>query len=218
MFPNSPYIHIGGDECPKTKWKKCPKCQNRIISEDLADENELQSYFITRMEKYINSKGKRIIGWDEILDGGLAPDATVMSWRGEQGGIDAAKLGHDVIMTPNEICYFDHYQSQNTKNEPFAIGGFTNCEEIYNWNPVPEVLTKDEAKHIIGAQANVWTEYILDKSHIEYMVLPRMAALSEVLWINDSDKDYNSFVNRLQSLMKRYESAGYNYSKELELD
>ena len=213
MFPNSPYIHIGGDECPKTRWETCPKCQQRIKSEGLADEHELQSYFVQRMGKYINSKGKRIIGWDEILEGGLAPDATVMSWRGEDGGIAAAKQGHDVIMTPNPICYFDHYQCANVDNEPFAIGGFTNCEEIYLWNPIPDTLSLDEARYIIGVQANVWTEYILDFNHVQYMVLPRMAALSEIAWSKAHKDEYPEFKKRLQFMFKRYAAAGYNYAK-----
>ncbi len=213
LFPNSPYIHIGGDECPKTAWEKCPKCQQRIKDEGLADEHELQSYFIQRMEKYINSKGKRIIGWDEILEGGLAPNATVMSWRGEEGGIAAAKQHHDVIMTPNPICYFDHYQSEDTDKEPFAIGGFTNCEEIYTWNPIPDTLTSEEAEFIIGVQGNVWTEYILDFNHVQYMVLPRMAALSEVAWSTNRDEEYSTFKNRLQTLFNRYDLAGMNYAE-----
>ncbi len=213
LFPNSPYIHVGGDECPKTEWGKCPKCQKRISEEGLADEHELQSYFIQRMEKYINSKGKRIIGWDEILEGGLAPDATVMSWRGEEGGIIAVKQNHDVIMTPNPICYFDHYQSEDVENEPFAIGGFTNCEEVYTWNPIPDTLTNEEAKYIVGVQANVWTEYILDLSHIEYMVLPRMVALSEIAWSKVPQDDYSEFKRRLQKMFVRYETAGYNFAE-----
>jgi len=213
LFPNSPYIHIGGDECPKTAWETCPKCQKRIQEEGLANEHELQSYFIQRMEKYINSKGKMIIGWDEILEGGLAPNATVMSWRGEEGGIAAAKDHHDVIMTPNPICYFDHYQSEDTDNEPFAIGGFTNCEEIYTWNPIPDTLTSEEAEFIIGVQANVWSEYILDFDHVEYMILPRMAALSEVAWSTNRDEEYAPFKARLQSMFNRYDVAGFNYAE-----
>lgn len=217
MFPNSPYIHIGGDECPKTRWETCPKCQQRMIDEGLSDEHELQSYFVQRMEKYINSKGKEIIGWDEILEGGLAPNATVMSWRGEEGGIAAAQQHHDAIMTPGGYCYFDHYQSEDQENEPFAIGGFTNCEKIYGWNPVPESLSEEEAQHIIGVQANVWTEYILDLPHIQYMVLPRMAAMSEVAWTTNRDNDYSAFKQKLQFMFTRYDKAGYNYAEhELE--
>ncbi|MCK9320645.1 MAG: beta-N-acetylhexosaminidase [Bacteroidales bacterium] len=213
LFPNSPYIHIGGDECPKTMWKTCPKCQLRMKEEGLADEHELQSYFVQRMEKYINAKGKQIIGWDEILEGGLAPNATVMSWRGEEGGIAAAKSGHNAIMTPGGYCYFDHYQSEDTDSEPFAIGGFTNCEKIYGWNPIPDSLNNDEAKHILGVQANVWTEYILDLPHVQYMVLPRMATLSEVAWSKQRDAEYSTFKKRLQTMFVRYKNAGYNYAK-----
>jgi len=213
LFPNSPYIHIGGDECPKTRWKTCPRCQRRIREEGLADEHELQSYFVQRMEKYVNSKGKRIIGWDEIMEGGLAPDATVMSWRGEEGGLAAARQNHDAIMTPGAYCYFDHYQSEDQENEPFAIGGFTNCEKIYGWNPVPDSLTAEQAKHIIGVQANVWTEYITEFSHVQYMVLPRMAAMSEVAWTSERDTSYSAFKKRLQVMFIRYNNAGYNYAR-----
>ncbi len=213
LFPNSPYIHVGGDECPKTSWETCAKCQNKIKEEGLADEHELQSYLIQRMEKYIISKGKRIIGWDEILEGGLAPDATVMSWRGEEGAIAAATQNHDAIMTPGGYCYFDHYQSEDVDNEPFAIGGFTNCEKIYSWNPIPDTLTTEQAKHIIGVQANLWTEYIIDLNQIEYMVLPRMAALSEIAWSTNKDESYAAFKKRLQPMFLRYEKAGYNYAK-----
>jgi len=215
LFPNSPYIHIGGDECPKESWKKCPNCQKRIHENSLKDESELQSYFVQRVEQYINSKGKRIIGWDEILEGGLAPDATVMSWRGEDGAIEAAHLKHDVIMAPNAVCYFDHYQSEDVEKEPLAIGGFTDCAKIYEWDPVPHKLPENERVFILGAQANVWTEYILNGEHIQYMVLPRMAALSEVLWCKQKP-GYDSFLYRLQFLFQRYNAAGYNYAKHLQ--
>ncbi|MDR2010813.1 MAG: beta-N-acetylhexosaminidase [Bacteroidales bacterium] len=213
LFPNSPYIHVGGDEAPKVRWEKCPKCQKRIKDEGLSNEHELQSYFVQRMEKYINSKGKRIIGWDEILEGGLAPNATVMSWRGEEGGIDAARQGHDFIMNPTSHCYFDYYQSEDIDNEPFAICCLIDCEKIYYWDPVPNTLSKDERKHMLGVQANLWTEYILDRAHIQYMVLPRMAVLSEVAWSKAPRDDYSEFQNRLQSLFKRYDALGYNYAK-----
>ncbi len=213
LFPNSPYIHIGGDESPKTRWLQCEKCKNRIENEGLADTHELQSYFIKRMADYIESKGKSIIGWDEILEGGLANNATVMSWRGEEGGIAAAKMGHDVIMCPNEVCYFDHYQSKDTENEPLAFGGFTDCEKIYSWSPIPSDLNENQASRILGGQANLWTEYILDLDHIEYMVLPRMAALSEVLWSQPDKLNYDIFVKKLQNLTKYYDARGYNYAK-----
>lgn len=186
IFP-SKYIHIGGDEAPRTRWEKCPKCQARIRTEKLkADKNHtaedrLQSYCMTRIEKLLNSKGRQIIGWDEILEGDVAPNATVMSWRGSAGGIKAAQLGHDVIMTPNDYCYFDYYQSEDTRHEPFAIGGFVPLEKVYSLNPTAS-LTEEQAKHILGTQANLWTEYIPTSEQVEYMVLPRMAALAEVQW------------------------------------
>ena len=180
LFPGE-YIHIGGDECPKTRWHDCAKCQKRIETEDLADEHALQSYFIRRIEGYLNSRGRQIIGWDEILEGGLAPNATVMSWRGEAGGIAAAKAGHDAIMTPGTPCYWDHYQSKDP-GEPHAIGGFNPVESVYLYNPVPAELSTDEAKHILGAQANLWSEYVLTPEQAEYMILPRQLALAEVLW------------------------------------
>ena len=213
LFPGK-YIHIGGDEAPKNRWKKCNDCQNLIKSEKLKDEHELQSYFITRIEKYVNSKGKKIIGWDEILDGGLAPNATVMSWRGESGGIKAAKMGHEVIMSPNANLYFDHYQSKKT-GEPVAIGGFTPIEEVYNYNPVPKELSSDEKKYIIGAQANVWTEYMKTSDQVEYMVFPRILALSEVLW-STNKTNFKEFKSRAQKYFKRLDKLEINYSKHLE--
>ena len=196
IFP-SKYIHIGGDEAPRTRWEKCPKCQARIRTEKLkADKNHtaedrLQSYCMTRIEKLLNSKGRQIIGWDEILEGDVAPNATVMSWRGSAGGIKAAQLGHDVIMTPNDYCYFDYYQSEDTRHEPFAIGGFVPLEKVYSLNPTAS-LTEEQAKHILGTQANLWTEYIPTSEQVEYMVLPRMAALAEVQWTQLEKKDYTN--------------------------
>ena len=214
LFP-SKYIHIGGDEAPKTNWKACGNCQNVIEREGLKDEYELQSYFITRMEKYINSKGKQIIGWDEILEGGLAPNATVMSWRGISGGIEAAKMNHEVIMTPNAVCYLDHYQAKDTKNEPLAIGGYTPIEEIYNYEPIPSELDKSLHKYIIGAQGNVWTEYMKTSDHVEYMVFPRILALSEVVWANNrpSFEDFEKKVNDTYPILDR---MNINYSQHLE--
>ncbi|MFP4471610.1 MAG: beta-N-acetylhexosaminidase, partial [Bacteroidales bacterium] len=180
LFPGE-YIHIGGDEATKTRWEACHKCQQRIRQEGLANEYELQSWFIKRMEKYLNSKGKRLIGWDEILEGGLAPEATVMSWRGFDGGIEAARQGHDVVMSPVSHCYFDYYQG-NPDFEPVAIGGFTTLKKVYSFDPTPPVLNAEEAKHILGGQGNVWTEYIPSPEHAEYMSTPRMTALAEVLW------------------------------------
>jgi hexosaminidase len=210
LFP-SKYIHIGGDEAPKTHWKRCPKCQQRIKDLGLKDEHGLQSYFIQRIEKYLNSKGKQVIGWDEILEGGLAPNATVMSWQGEKGGIEAAKQNHDVVMTPGNWCYFDHSQSRN--EDSVTIGGFTPVEEVYSYEPVPPQLTAGEAKHILGAQANVWTEYMMNTRKVEYQVFPRIAAMSEVLWTQKENKDSADFERRLMQQFKRYDMWKVNYSK-----
>ena len=220
LFP-SEYIHIGGDEAPRTRWEKCPKCQARIQSEGLkADErhtaeDRLQSYCMARIEKYLNNKGHRIIGWDEILEGDVAPNATVMSWRGTQGGIEAAKLGHDVIMTPNTYLYFDYYQTADTEGEPDAIGGCLPIEHVYSLEPVPTELNEIEKKHIIGVQANLWTEYIATTQQVEYMVLPRMAALAEIQWTMPEKKDFNNFAQRLPRLMEIYQGMGYNYGKHI---
>ena len=214
LFPGK-YIHIGGDEAPKTNWKACGNCQNVINREELKDEHELQSYFITRMEKYINSKGKQIIGWDEILEGGLAPNATVMSWRGVSGGIEAAKMNHEVIMTPNATCYLDHYQAKDTANEPLAIGGYTPIEEIYNYEPIPNELDESLHKYIIGAQGNVWTEYMKTSDHVEYMVFPRIFALSEVVWAKDK-LSFNDFENKVIDMYPILDKMDINYSKHLE--
>lgn len=209
LFP-SKYIHIGGDEVPKDRWHNCPKCQARIRNLGLKDENELQSYFIRRIEKFLNAHGRYIIGWDEILEGGLAPNATVMSWRGEKGGIEAAKKHHYVIMTPSGYCYFDHYQ-YDPKTEPLAIGGYTPLSKVYSYDPVPKQLTPDEAKYILGAQGNVWTEYIPTFRRVEYMALPRMCALSEVVWTEPDRKDWQNFLRRLQQQFKRFDLMGVNY-------
>jgi len=211
LFP-SQYIHIGGDECPKKRWIECPLCQERIKQEGLKDEHELQSYFIQRAERFLNSKGRKLIGWDEILEGGLAPNAAVMSWRGVEGGIAAAKQSHYVVMTPGSHCYFDHYQA-DPQTQPLAIGGFTPLEKIYSYEPVPETLTQEEARFIMGAQGNVWTEYMKTTSHVEFMVYPRAAALSEVVWSAKGERDYNEFLKRLREQVKRYDVYGINYSK-----
>jgi hexosaminidase len=204
LFPG-PYIHIGGDECPKEAWKNSRFCQELIAKEGLHDENGLQSYFIRRMEKYILSKGKTIIGWDEILEGGLAPHATVMSWRGVKGGLEAARLGHDVIMTPGSHCYFDHYQSES-HTEPLAIGGLTTLEKVYKWNPVPESLEQDKQKYILGGQANVWTEYIRTYPEVEYMAYARGMAMAEVLWTGR--KDYRDFIVRFKKHCDDWQKKG----------
>jgi hexosaminidase len=213
LFPGK-YIHIGGDEAPKTRWKNCEHCQSLIKKEGLKDEHELQSYFIARMEKYINLKGKQIIGWDEILEGGLAPNATVMSWRGTSGAVEAAKQKHTVILTPQSHCYFDHYQS-DTENEPLAIGGFLPLEKVYTFNPIPFELTKEEAKYVLGAQGNVWTEYMQTPEKVEYMVFPRAIALAEVLWSAEKNKNYTDFVNRLEHFQKRLDVMNVRYANHL---
>jgi len=213
LFPGT-YIHIGGDECPKTSWKKCSACQSRIQSEGLKDEYELQSYFITRIEKFINSKGRKLIGWDEILEGGLAPNAAVMSWRGTEGGIEAAQSKHYAVMTPGSHCYFDHYQGDPT-NEPLAIGGYTTVEKVYSYEPVPTELNKDEAKYILGAQGNVWTEYMNNEKHVEYMIFPRMCALAEVVWSPAEKKEWVNFRTRLIKHFDYFDQRSINYSMSL---
>ena len=210
LFP-SEYIHIGGDECPKEAWKRSSFCQELMKKEGLKDEHALQSYFIQRIEKYINSKGKKIIGWDEILEGGLAPNATVMSWRGIQGGIDAAKQHHAVIMTPGDPLYFNHSQTKN--EDSVTQGGYNPVDYVYNYEPLPAALTATEAKYILGAQANLWSEYIGTLSKLEYSVFPRMAALSEILWTPKEKKNWKDFERRLPVIMNRYEQWGASYSK-----
>jgi len=209
LFP-SEYIHVGGDEATKTRWKECRKCQQRMKDEGLKDEDELQSYFIKRMEKFITSKGKKLIGWDEIMEGGLAPEATVMSWRGVEGGIAAARQGHDVIMTPTSHCYFDYYQA-NPEFEPVAIGGFTPLKKVYSFEPVPEELTPEERKHILGAQGNVWTEFISTPQHAEYMAVPRMLAIAEIDWTPARLRNWDDFRNRLESQYQRLSNIGVNF-------
>ena len=220
LFP-SKYIHVGGDECPKVRWKDCPKCQARIKALHLeakdghSAEERLQSYVITHASNYLKSLGRNTIGWDEILEGGLAEGATVMSWRGEAGGIAAAKQNHDVVMTPNSYLYFDYYQSLDKANEPQAIGGYLPLQRVYSYEPMPEELTAEEARHIIGVQANIWTEYMPTFKHMQYMALPRVAALSEVQWTQPQLKDYTDFTNRLIGLTHLYDRLGYNYAKHL---
>ena len=211
LFP-SKYIHIGGDEVDKTSWKKCAKCQQRMLTEHLKDEDELQSYFIKRIERFIQSKKRKIIGWDEILEGGLAPDATVMSWRGEAGGIAAAKMKHNVVMTPGNPVYFDHYQG-DPATEPLAIGGFNTLKRVYDYEPLPKELSETEASYILGAQANLWTEYVTTPKQVQYMVLPRMLALSEVLWSKASSKNWSDFNERLQTHFIGFDQKGLHYSK-----
>ena len=208
LFPST-FIHIGGDECPKVRWKECPKCQARISEEGLADEHELQSWFIRRIEKYLLAEGRRLIGWDEILEGGLAPNATVMSWRGTDGGIAAAKAGHDVVMSPTSHCYLDNYHGKH--DEPKAIGGFLPVEKVYSFDPVPGSLSADEKKHILGAQVNLWTEYIATTDHAEYMLLPRLCALSEVVWSKQEKRGFDDFSKRLAVHYERLDAMGVNF-------
>jgi hexosaminidase len=218
IFP-SEYIHIGGDECPKTEWEKCPDCQARIKALGIkADdkhtaEQYLQSYVTARVQKFLNDHGRKIIGWDEILEGELAPGATVMSWRGVKGGVQASALGFDVIMTPNTYCYFDYYQSEDKEKEPLAIGGNLPIEKVYGYEPF-DGLDASQQKHILGVQANLWTEYIATPEYLEYMLLPRMAALSEIQWCKSSDKNFDRFASSMKAeSFKIYDILGYNYRK-----
>lgn len=211
IFP-SKYIHIGGDEAPKVRWEKCDKCQDRIKKEHLKDEAELQSYFIKRIEAFVLSKNRRIIGWDEILEGGLAPEATVMAWRGIQAAVDAATQGHDAIMTPVDYCYLDYYQS-DPATEPLAIGGFLTLKTVYSYNPVPEILNPDQARHIIGVQGNVWTEYMKTQDMVEYMAFPRAIALAEVGWSPQEKREWDDFITRMDNQFPRLDNLGIRYSK-----
>ena len=220
VFP-SEYIHIGGDECPKTRWQQCPKCQARIkalgIKGDAKNSAEmyLQSFVIAHAEKFLNGKGRQIIGWDEILEGELAPNATVHSWRGVGGGLEAAKQGHDCIMSPNTYMYFDYYQTKHTDTEPLAIGGYVPLEMVYDYEPLHPSLTPEQQKHIIGVQANLWTEYVTSYRHVEYMELPRMAALCEVQWCNPATKSLDDFKQRLLPMVTMYDAKDYNYAHHI---
>lgn len=211
LFP-SKYIHIGGDEAPKDAWKKSEFCQKMIKEKGLKDEHGLQSYFIQRIEKYVNGKGRTIIGWDEILEGGLAPNAIVMSWQGEAGGIAAAKENHQVIMTPGSHVYLDHSQTKNEKE--VTIGGFLPLEKVYSYEPIPKELNEQQAKYVLGAQGNVWTEYMANPAKVEYMIFPRLSALSEVLWSPKESKNWTEFQTKIETMKKRYTMWGANYFKE----
>ena len=219
LFP-SEYIHIGGDECPKVRWEKCPRCQAKIRQLGLKDDGEhtaehyLQSYVTDRIGKFLAQHGRRIIGWDEILEGRAPSDAVVMSWRGSEGGIAAAKLGHNVIMTPNSHFYFDYYQSLDTDAEPFGIGGYIPMEQVYSYDPAFPELTPEQQKHILGVQANLWTEYVLSDEHLEYMLLPRLAALSEVQWCLPETKDWNRFIGSFR-MDEIYSQMGYEFAKHI---
>lgn len=211
IFPST-YIHIGGDEAPKVRWEKCPKCQARIKAEGLKDEVELQSYFIKRIEKFLVSKNRRLIGWDEILEGGLAPEATVMAWRGIQAAIDAAVQGHDAIMTPVDYCYFDYYQG-DPATEPEAIGGYLTLKTVYSYNPVPQILPFGQSQHIIGVQGNIWTEFLKTPEEVEYMAFPREIALAEVAWSQQDRRNWDDFINRMDNQFPRLDILNVKYSK-----
>jgi hexosaminidase len=211
LFPGK-YIHIGGDECPKDRWKKCQDCQNRIRKEGLKDEKALQSYFISRIEKILISKNRKLIGWDEILEGGLAPEATVMSWRGIEGGIEAAKQKHDVIMSPYNDVYLNIYQCE-PEGQPLAAGGYLPLEKVYSFNPLPETLNAVEQKYILGLEGCLWSEFVDSPELLEYMVYPRMFAIAETGWSPASKKNFESFLSRLEIVKKRYDAIGINYFK-----
>lgn len=217
LFPGE-YFHVGGDECPKIRWEECVKCQARIRElgykndADSKAEEKLQSHVMKHAADFLAKKGKKIIGWDEILEGGATPDATIMSWRGEAGGIKAAEMGNDVIMTPNTYMYFDYYQTLDKENEPIAMNGYVPLEKVYSYEPMPSSLTPEQAAHIKGVQANLWAEYIKTFPHAMYMELPRMAALSEVQWTSGEEKDYDGFMKRLPAMMAHYRANGYPYS------
>ena len=220
LFP-SEYVHIGGDECPKVRWETCPHCQAKIAELGFKDddrhkaEHYLQSYVTGRMEKFLSEKGKKLIGWDEILEGEIAPNATVMSWRGVEGGHEAVKLGHDAIMTPYTHLYFDYYQSKDIEKEPFGIGGYLPVELVYSFEPFTDEMTEEEKSHILGVQANLWTEYIPTDEHLEYMLLPRMSALSEIQWCQPEKKIYERFLYNMDNMAEVYEILSYNYAKHI---
>lgn len=220
LFPYE-YVHVGGDECPKIRWEACQKCQAKIAELGIAGddhsskEQKLQTYVMTHASNTLAKRGRKMIGWDEIMEGGLPEGAVVMSWRGEEGGLQAAKLGHDAIMTPTNYCYFDYYQTLDHTGEPDAIGGYVPLEKVYSFNPVPESFTAEQASHILGAQANLWTEYIPYFHQVEYMEMPRFAAISEVQWVDPQQKNYDAFVHKLPALMKIYDKEGFNYAKHI---
>ena len=220
LFP-SPYIHIGGDECPKVRWEKCPKCQAKIkelgIKKDdkFSAEDYLQSYVMNRMAKVVEARGRRVIGWDEILEGNVSETAIIMSWRGTEGGIEAARKGHDVIMAPSSHLYFDYYQSEDIASEPMCIGGYLPVERVYEFQPLPEELTPEQQKHIIGVQANIWTEYIAHFWHVQYMALPRMEALTEIQWNNPQERDFDAFVERCRHMVQLYNLYHYTYADHI---
>jgi hexosaminidase len=211
LFP-SKYIHIGGDECPKDYWKKSAFCQKLMKDSGLKNEEELQSYFMRKIERYVNSKGRAIIGWDEILEGGIAPNATIMSWREEKGGIAAAEQHHNVMMTPDNYVYFDHAQLK--KEDSITQGGFLPLKKVYNYDPLSKKFTADQAQYVLGAQANMWSEYLANESKLEYMLFPRLSALSEVLWSEPENKNWDDFKKRMAEQFKRYDLWKVNYCKK----
>ena len=212
LFP-SEYIHIGGDECPTVMWEKCPHCKARMKAEGLRRPRQLQNYATARVEKFLNARGRRLIGWDEILEGDVTPTATIMSWRGAKGGIEAARQGNHAIMAPTTNCYLDYYQTRDTAREPLAIGGYLPVEKVYELDPY-EQLTPAEQVCILGVQANLWTEYIATWPHAEYMLLPRLSALAEVGWSLDR-KDYAGYLHRVRRLARIYDACGYNYARHI---
>ena len=220
LFP-SEYIHIGGDEAPRTRWKDCQRCQQRIREEGItaegghSGEDRLQGYFMKRVEKYLNSKGRKAIGWDELLDCGVNPSTTIMSWRGVEGGMSASALGHDVIMVPTSWVYFDYYQTPEDDywHKPLLIGGFVPLEKVYSFEPAPDTMSEEARRHVIGLQANLWTEYVYTEEFAEYQVLPRMGALCELQWVQPSQKDYDAFKARERRLCDLYEALGWKYCR-----
>ncbi|GAB4091864.1 glycoside hydrolase family 20 protein [Flaviaesturariibacter terrae] len=222
LFPGQ-YVHIGGDEAPKSQWKRCPRCQARMVAEGLKDEHELQSYFIRRLDRYVSSKGRQVIGWDEILEGGLSPNAVIMSWQGQRGGIEAAKQKHFAVMTPQQPVYFDHAQAK--PDDSLVWGGYNPLDSVYAFEPVPRGLDSASARYILGGQANLWTEYVTNPAKAEYMLLPRLGALSEALWTPREARSWASFEQRLPAIFRRYDRmkltvshAYYNLQPDLQRD
>lgn len=210
LFPGQ-YIHIGGDEAPKKEWRASPAAQNRMKELGLTDEDQLQSYFIKRIDAFLTAKGRRLLGWDEILEGGLAPGATVMSWRGEQGGIAAANAGHAVVMASNHYTYLDYLQSTDQENEPLSIGGYIPLEKVYSFEPIPAEIQSAQTQHVLGAQGQLWTEYISTPAQVEYMAFPRLCALAEVVWSPSDVKNFDNFTDRLLVHQERLRHSGVNY-------